>query len=410
MLLLAPPARAQEPPSPIDEVREQARVHAGPFYITPSLLLRDLGIDSNVFNEPDDPESDFTFTLGPRADVAVPIARRALLRAVVGADFVYYQKYSSERSANPRFAPRAELFLNKLTLFGEGSYLRSRQRPNFEIDARSLRTESFVAGGVAYQYSPRLGFEGSFRRAGVEFDAEETFLGTSLRETLNRESRTYAGLARYAVTPKTTIVLKGEASRDRFEFSPARDADTLRITPGVEFSDRALIFGSAYVGVRRFTTKSEQLEDFHGVVAAASLGFTVLGRTVVTLTGDRDVTYSFERLQPYYVVGSYGVNVRHRLAGKFDVMAGAARHKYTYRDLVVPPGGQLPTAPSLDPASVPGQERVDTTRNFSISLGYMLGPDARLGFGTSYWTRASNSDRFRDYDALRTGVSLNYGF
>jgi opacity protein-like surface antigen len=400
LLALMPGARAvAQEEHPIDQVRANARSHVGPFYITPSLLIRDLGIDSNVFNQAEEPRPDFTFTVGPKVDVAVPLARRALLKVTTGADLVYYQKYSSERSVNPSVVPRAELYLNKVTLFAEGSYLRSRQRPNFEIDARSLRTERWVNGGIRYAYSPRFAVDVSGRRADVEFDASETFLDVRLRETLNRESKSVAASLQYALTPKTTLVLRGDATRDRFEFSPSRDADTVRIMPGVEFDSRALIFGTGYVGVRKFDTKSGALEDFQGVVASASLGYTVLGRTMVIFTADRDVTYSFERFQPYYVIDSYGVSVRHKLTGRFDVTAGAGRHQYTYRDLVVE--GAPATA---------GGERVDVTRNLSLSLGYNIGPDVRLGFGTTYWQRESSAARYRDYDAMRTGISLNYGF
>ena len=55
---------AQSPPSSIeiDEVRRDARFRTGPLYTTPTLLLKELGIDSNVFNETGDQKSDFTFT------------------------------------------------------------------------------------------------------------------------------------------------------------------------------------------------------------------------------------------------------------------------------------------------------------------------------------------------------------
>lgn len=400
-LSLVPGLWAQTP-HPIDSVRENARSHFGPFYITPGLVLRDLGVDNNVFNEAEDPKSDFTFTLGPKADVAVPVAHSLLLQSLVGLDITYYQEYSSQRSVSPRFAPRATVFFNRLSLFGEGSYSRSRQRPNYEIDARSLRTERALGGGIGYQFSPKLGIELSGRQSDVKYAEGETFLDVNLRDTLNRTSDTYAAAVKYAVTPLTTIVLKADRSQDRFEFDKERDADTLRVTPGVEFNARALISGNAYVGVRRFNTKSAQLEDFNGLVASATLAYTLLGRTTFIVSAERDVTYSFERFQPYFVVNNYGLTVRHRLAGRFDVTAGAARYRYSYRDLINP-------ALSV-PSTLLAGPRVDNTKSYTISLGYYLGPDVRLGFGTTYWQRESNSLRYRNYDALRTGVSLNYGF
>ncbi|MGE5814806.1 MAG: outer membrane beta-barrel protein [Acidobacteriota bacterium] len=401
LVLLAAPLSAQTT-HPIDQVRENARSHIGPFYITPGLVLRDLGVDTNVFNEPDDPKSDFTFTLGPKADVFVPVAHTLLLQCPVGVDFVYYQKYSSERSMNPRFAPRATIFLNRLSFFGEGSYLRTRQRPNYEIDARSLRVEKWYGGGIGYQFSPKVGIEVSARRTDVEYDPEEIFLNVSLQQVLNRKSDTYTGTIKYAVTPLTTIVFKADTTQDRFIYSHERDADTLRILPGVEFNARALISGSAYLGVRHFNTKSDALEDFKGMVGSATLGYTLLGRTTFTFTAERDVTYSYERFQPYFLINSYGLTIRHRLAGKFDVMAGAARYQYKYRNLVDPALGA--------PATLLEGQRIDLTHNYSGSVGYYLGPDVRLGFGTTYFQRESNYSNRREYTGFRTGVSLNYGF
>lgn len=385
----------------IDDVRANSTTHVGPLYFTPSIALRQFGIDSNVFNQAENPQSDFTFTLGPKADLAIPVSHRFLLQSGVGADLVYFQKYSSERSINPWVTPRAEFFLNKISVFADGSYLRTRERPSYEIDVRSLRTERSLGGGVAYHYSPKLSFILRAGQADVKYDADEEYNSIRLQKTLNRDSVLFNASARYRITALTTIVLRADTTRDRFPFSPERNADTLRVTPGVEFNARALISGSAYAGVRSFHTISDRLEDFKGLVGSASLAYTLFGRTTFIGTADRDVTYSYEVLQPYYLVNSYGLRVRHRLAGKFDVTAAAARYGYTYRDFVETATG----TPSPLPA------RVETTNNYSASLGYTLGPDMRIGFGLSYWERDSNYvAAYRNYDALRIGVSLSYGF
>src|SRR5215510_15273756 len=64
----------------IDEIRQLYHVHAGPLYVNPGILLKELGADTNVFNQPGDQKTDFTFTLTPKADVALPFGRRGLLR------------------------------------------------------------------------------------------------------------------------------------------------------------------------------------------------------------------------------------------------------------------------------------------------------------------------------------------
>jgi hypothetical protein len=201
------------------------------------------------------------------------------------------------------------------------------------------------------------------------------------------------------VTPLTTLSLVVERFGDRFVYSPERDTDSLRILPGVQFKPRALISGSAAVGFRRFMPEHELvLPSFSGLVARVALSYTLLGSTAFGVSYDRELSYSFERLQPYYVDQHVGASIRRALGGRFDVLVSADRHRYAYRDLVV-----------LSGAAAVREERIDTTWNYAASLGYKLGRDGRIGFGFSYWTRSSTTRIFRDYDGLRIGTSVTYG-
>jgi hypothetical protein len=376
--------------------RADARGHVGPFYFTPTVNVEEFGVDTNVFNSADE-KKDFTVTVAPHADVWVPFARRALLTTSVTSDIVYYQNYSSERSVNPDVRVRGDVFLNRVTLFAESGYLNTRQRPNFEIDVRARREEQVLRGGVQVRVSPKLSLEMAARQQQLDFASDASFNDTNLQVTLNRKSRSVAPTVRYELTPLTTIAVRAEAGEDRFEFSPLRDSETLRVTPGVEFKAPALVTGTAYVGVRRFTTSSDSLPDFTGTVASASLTHTLQGATRFTFTADRDITYSYEALQPYFVVDGYGLTVRRQLVGRTDVTIGAQRYKYSYRDLVLPGAGAF----ELD--------RVDRTTTWTATFGYRLGQATRVGLGTFYRQRESNSNRFRDYDGFRFATTVDYG-
>ncbi|MSO56315.1 MAG: hypothetical protein EXQ55_05245 [Acidobacteria bacterium] len=329
-------ARSEDP-------RTASRMRGGPFYLTPAVALTEFGIDTNVFNAAGERKKDFTFTVTPGLVTAVPIARRGLLRLSTRADLVYYRRYASERSINPQVALRGELYLNRLALFAEPAYLRTRQRPSFEIDVRSLRVEQGTAAGAEARVFPKLSVELSVRELRTTFDADEFFLGTNLGETLNRVSRTYGVAGRWAFTPLTTFVVRGESIEDRFLSSEIRDADSVRVTGGVELKPRALVSGHAQVGVRRFNALDVRVPDFTGLVASGDLSYKLLGSTTFQIRGDRDAGYSFEPLQPYYVESGYGATVRRQLVGRFDAMASFDRHHYAYRDLT--PGWSLARRP-----------------------------------------------------------------
>jgi hypothetical protein len=390
LIALAPAvARAQA-----DDPRPDAMLRLGQLFVTPAFELKELGIDSNVFNDTSG-RRDFTVTLAPSVDVVVPFARRARLTASGGADLVYYQTYATERSVDPGMTARGEVYLNRVTLFAEPSYVRTRQRLNFELDARARREERGLVAGAGVNVTRTLTVEISGGEQRVAFDAGEVFDGTELQETLNRRTRQVAARARLELTPLTSVAVRVDRSADRFDFSPGRDASSLRITPGVEFRPGALISGSAYVGVRRFTPSSDRLEGFHGLVADAALEYTWLDSTRVTVTANRDVSYSYEPQQPYYVTRGYGFSVERKLVGPTDVTVGLARHQHAYRDFAI----------GLEPLDA----RVDSVRTLSASFGYRFAREARIGFGVLHRSRESNTSS-RSYAGTRAAFTANYGF
>jgi hypothetical protein len=397
-------AQEATPAADVDDVRRNARMHVGVFYFTPTVQLKELGWDTNVFNTSGQQKSDFMFTLAPKIDLWVPFARRALVRTTVASDLVWYAKYETERSVDPQFTVRGEAYLHRLTLFAEDGYLNTRQRPNFEIDLRSRHLENDLTAGAELRLTSKFSVEVAARRALTRYQADAFFNGTSLQQTLNRDTDGFRVVARHRATPLTTIALRYEDLRDRFPYADTRDSDSYRLMPGVEFKPRALISGTAYVGYRGFNPKNPSaLPEFSGLVSQIGLSYTLLGSTTFGVSYRRDLTYSYEALQPFFVDDSVGSSVRRALGRRFDVLVSIDRHRYDYRDLLV----QM-AAESTPSARVP--ERIDTTWNYGGSIGYRFGRAGRIGFGVSYYDRKSTTRNFRAYNGLRSGTTITYGF
>jgi hypothetical protein len=393
----------------IDQVRQDARSHLGPFYVTPRIAVREFGVDSNVFNAGGEPESDFTATVTPSADVWVPVARRLLLRTTVGSDLVWYANFNTERSIDPQASGRAELYLRRITLFVEGAYRNTRQRLNYEVDLRARHVEEAAGAGVAVRLTPKFSIETTGRVDDLRFDGDTAFDGISLQRTLNQKTTGYGVAVRHRLTPLTTVALRYEQIEDAFAYSPARDSKSFRVMPGIEFKPRALISGSAYVGYREFTPKVDgTLPQFSGLVAQLGLSYTLLGSTTFGVTYSRDLTYSYEELQPFFINNSVGASIRRALGRRFDVLVSADRFEYAYENLLIQPAAtDDPLA--VVPVKLPSEQRVDTTWNYSGSVGYRIG-NGRIGFGVAYWKRDSRQKAFRAFDNLRFGTTVTYGF
>ena len=63
---------------------DSARVRIGPLFVKPTVALTNLGVDTNVFNDAasESPQSDFTFSLTPQAELYLHMGRTWLIGLV----------------------------------------------------------------------------------------------------------------------------------------------------------------------------------------------------------------------------------------------------------------------------------------------------------------------------------------
>ena len=391
VLVTAPTSAAQD----VDP-RADAPIQIGPFYITPVLELTRLGVDTNVFNTRGEQQSDFTFTGGPKIDIAVPL-RRVVVTAETVTDFVYYRQYANQRGVNFDMTLRGEVQLPRLSFFVEDSFLDTRERPNLEIDVRARRKENDVRAGVNIGFFRKLEVELSASQSLREY-AGDDFVGASLARRLNRDAVAASGSVRYAVTPLTTISVTGEMREERFTLTSTRDHDSWSLVPSVKFDSRALVSGSAEVGYRSLHGHDASLPDFRGPVAVADLSYKLLGSTTLGFTASRDVEFSLEVTEPYYVATGYGVSLRHQLAAPFGISVGTQRFNLGYQRF---------ESGVTRPVSA---DRVDTIRSYSVTIHRRLTRSTELGFDVSHRSRRSNSPALlgRDYDGLMFGITMTF--
>jgi hypothetical protein len=180
ILACAPAAgRAQQPDAPVTP-----QIEVGPVSLVPRLDVRDVGVDDNVFNDPENPQQDFTATIAPRLDASV---RMGWTRLNVGAftHFVYFREFTDERSVNRGVEARFEIGEALVRPYVTGSVTDTRERLNPEIDARARRRQTMYGGGVMLELTARTSFVLNLRRSVLEFDEDERFRGIPLAASLN---------------------------------------------------------------------------------------------------------------------------------------------------------------------------------------------------------------------------------
>jgi hypothetical protein len=378
----------QKPNLPDPE--ETGRFRLGFIRFTPSVVVNNLGVDTNVFNELEDPKEDFTASFGPKAEFWTRFGPRMRIYGSVGVDYQYFQEYDSQRSFGTSNVARLELDLGRLTPFAEAQYTNSRARPGFEIDARARHEDFSGRAGAALRVGGKTQLVGWARREQFRYD--DAGLASTLSQALDRDSTFYGGGPIVAVTPLTTFLLELEAGEDRFVHSPERNADTWKVMPEFRFKPFALIDGRLALGYRQFDTVSALVPDYGGLIAAVDLGYT-LRATRFNGQYNRDVTYSIETVEPYYLQTDWNFQVTQKITSTWDVVGRAGRYELSYETVALPGLSR----------------RRDEGKRFGGGIGYTLGQYMRLGFDVNYIDRTSDADITRNYEGVRAGFAVSYG-
>jgi len=382
-------AFAQAPTS-ADSV-ESMPIRFGPLGLSPTLRITNVGIDSNIFNESSDPQSDFTMTVTPRLQARLRTGR-LVLSGASATGLVYYHEFDDERSIDYTTEARADVDLGWFRPYASVTWQDTRERLNAELDLRAPRVQTTLVAGAAVRLSPKTGLVFNVRRVGLEFDEGSVFEGVPLSRTLNSDTDSIDGGVEAYLTPLTTFSVTASRQTDRFDLSPDRNANTFTTMASVRMEAPAIIQGSFAVGYRRFETLDLELPDYSGLIAKGSLTHTVAERTKLDLLVARDVQYSFEVVEPYYLTTGFRVTVTQQLLEPLDVLATGGRDRLEYRV----EGANAAT-------------RTDHADVVGAGVGYRFQPNLRLGFDFEYARRLSDRVE-RRYDRRRLFGTLTYGF
>lgn len=385
-LVQASPAAAQQPPDAV----ASAPIRLGPLGLGPRIALTNVGIDTNVFNEAENPKQDFTLTASPGIELWLR-AGRGLLSAEGRIDFAYFAKYSTETSVGRSVSAGYELPFNRVRPLVHFSSTNARERPGYEIDARVRRQENGGLAGMDVRLAGKSSLQMGYRQSHTTYDQDAIFEGQRLDQSLNRASKAAEAVFRYKLTPMTTWVVRASGEQERFAFATARNSNTGRISTGFDLGRFALIRGSAFVGYRTLTAvDGGTAAPFRGVTADINVSYTAPTQTRVSLVTSREIEYSYELAHPYYLQTGLSLTVTQRIIGQWDLQALGGRDRLDYR------------APSPS-------DRVDTVNRIGGGVGYQFAERVRVGLDALAQHRQSALP-VRNHRSFRVGGSVTYGY
>ena len=382
-LFCAAPAAGGGDPAPAPPQSETGRAT---FTLAPLISLTDVGVDSNILASSTNPRRDTTGRVTIGAEPTSHLGRVDLSgRATVG--FAYFRQYSDQRSVDTDDMGRIDVRLNRVTLYGSGSVLRTRDVFSPEIDIRTQRLEQGVEAGTEIQVTPHARLAVGVRRSYLQFDSSsDLFFNASLQTALDRRVDTVTVSARDAITPLTTIAVIGDLQRDAFAFTSARNTDSVRVLTGIECKPTALLDGKAYAGYRIFHPTDTGAPDLQAVVASVDMGYTVVEAVRLGVRFTRDLAHSYSLGERYFVLNDVRGSITSRITPSWDVTAMVGRQYLTYQTPWMS-GGDQPGVDSVIP--------IDRLVRFGVGTTARLGPR---------YTFSVNGETYRRDSTLTGGV------
>lgn len=348
--------------------REQAQIEFGPVSLYPSLQIVDAGRDENVFNDNGAPKSDYTFTLASRALVVTRLGLNELMFSS-GSDYVWFRQYAAERGSNATYSLRFNLSASRFKPYIGASRTRTRARPSAEIDARARRIERTVLAGTNFNLSERTAITATAQYEDSAYEHFERFRGVALDTELNMSGRSYAAGVRYAITPLTTLQMTGNYGEDLFTLSHRRDAKRYSVTPSLEFSPDAALRGKFTAGYEVFKPNDPELFENRGMVFDGALNWSLQTLTTFDLQANRNVNYSYQETEPFYLQTGARLTVSQRIFWTLELVATGDRRVLSYRwhPGVTPVAGAPVRNDTVDVVS--GGVSIPLKRGFRLVLG-----------------------------------------
>jgi hypothetical protein len=368
-----------------------ARIHLGPLGLSPRIAVRNMGVDTNVLRSSGTAKKDFTATFEPELDSWLRVGR-AHFSGKSSVEWQYFGNSTTQRSMGRSQTGSVDLRLSHFTPYGSLGYLRTEKPTSLEIDTRVPQTTTSRRAGVRANLGAALSLD--LEGLATTFELDRVSAGdAAMADSLNRHVTATTASLRYIATPLTTVVLKTNVERDRFDVTPLRNSDSVSVTPGFEFKPFALISGNAFVGYRHFNALDPAVPDYTGVTASGGLTYIAREMTRVAVGFRRDIEYSFEVTQPYYVATGTDLSLTQMLGSSWDVVGRIGRTRMDYRNVL---------------NAVAAEARKDRMSSWGIGTGRHLASGVRIGFDVDYMHRLSVVDS-RGFHGFRFGGSVTYG-
>ena len=296
-----------------DAIIKNARFHLGPFRIFPRIQLKNIGYDDNLFFESTGRvAADYTATLSPEVLAYFPFRGKMIFWVRENPEYVYYLEESAFRGwTNSTSAGGRGLLFSRFVLAWEYGFSKYRRPVSSELPVPAKDYSKGWTANVFYETARQtyFGLTAGIRSIGYEdvklfdqeirlsrvFDREERFAGFEFYYRLFSDSHFFLSARR-------------EDFRFRYDEASSRDALAAIVQSGIRFPLLGRVRGLLSVGYKSFRPKDRTVAPFSGLIGNTGVEAN-MGRVGARLAYGRDIVFSYDRANAFYIDQNFGPGV-----------------------------------------------------------------------------------------------------
>jgi hypothetical protein len=255
-----------------------------------------------------------------------------------------YQRYATEDERTYGFEARGRLDITRLSNIEVLASHSLDQEPRSSLQAPTdAKTPTpFVTDKMALAFNQRFNrLSIQLRGAITEIDyhpVEITSGGILSNDERDLTSRDAAFRVAWAFSPALSIFAESALNTQRYRTLPtdgiSRDSNGERVKAGFSFGTQSQVWrGEIALGYGRQNATDPRLQDAHGMILEANLGWKPTKITSLLFKASTDFTTSTEAGQGNAVERTFGVELRHALQHRLTAIAGLSYQLTEYQGI-----------------------------------------------------------------------------
>jgi len=294
-------------------------------YLSPKLLLRNIGYSNNIYLLERDFKPDWTADLGLQMTLSSIFLNRFIFQIDELPYYSFYAKNKNERSFNNVFGFNIYSYIGIFNLKYQFDKRYVKQRPTEEF-GRRIRQNL-----INHTFSLDFGNHNSFflslylNQKRIKYSDELYIDEYDLSNLLNHKEY-WGGIGlNKIIFSRTLLSLNFDYFEQDFVHSKERNRIGKQVSIGIQFPEISSIRGSFHYGVRIYEPSNPLFEDFTTSFGSGDISIKLFRRLKLNFNYIIDNIFSYWQMDSTYNQKSAGAGIEYYFTRKFKL-------GYRYRD------------------------------------------------------------------------------